>query len=565
MCSSFKSAGPEIAERIVRIESHWYRTKLQLEFLQRVWANLGEEYQTIQKQILHILNGKLTIAISKLNSVVIGDISSTSSGNPPGHQVVVVGVKRWKYAFLKESLDRIIEDLETWQKLFDPSWYLILMNSSHMIDVELKKQETSSEVERSALLSSTERLRKSLRGTDSQEGSIFLAADGLRSAYISDIPFSSSKILQRAGSSKLYIVNTIPVASQGIVGVLARDIRELARKLVHVDPIKFGLLQCYGVVREESSFTFVFRTIEGFPAPQSLRACLLAKEKSHSLSDRLEIAKNLAKSVSFVHTFGFVHKNVRPDNILLSSDTPSSLGHSFLVGFETFRADRGHSVRHGDAEWEKDLYRHPDRQGLSPEYSLMQHDIYSLGVCLLEVGMWNSFVVYPEDGTSIPTPMWGSKPGNETTIDIGSIKSDLVFVTQTILPQRMGTKYARVVETCLTCLDAGNVDFGDAREFEDQDGVLVGVRYIEKVDISGIFHYPLVADSHRCSCSLKVSRCDLLRGYLRINVWSCVVGRSQGIKKLVLQEFSLVMLCCRIARARTRCTMYIRVVALFVW
>jgi hypothetical protein len=28
----------------------------------------------------------------------------------------------------------------------------------------------------------------------------------------------------------------------------------------------------------------------------------------------------------------------------------------------------------------------------------MQHDIYSLGVCLLEIGLWEPLVEYPEDG-----------------------------------------------------------------------------------------------------------------------------------------------------------------------
>jgi len=45
----------------------------------------------------------------------------------------------------------------------------------------------------------------------------------------------------------------------------------------------------------------------------------------------------------------------------------------------------------------------------------------------------------------------------------------------------MGTKYGRVVETCLTCLDQDNADFGDEKEFQDVDGIAVGARYIEKV------------------------------------------------------------------------------------
>ena len=45
----------------------------------------------------------------------------------------------------------------------------------------------------------------------------------------------------------------------------------------------------------------------------------------------------------------------------------------------------------------------------------------------------------------------------------------------------MGERYEEIVVNCLTCLDKDNADFGDQRDFEDADGVVVGARYIEKV------------------------------------------------------------------------------------
>ena len=47
----------------------------------------------------------------------------------------------------------------------------------------------------------------------------------------------------------------------------------------------------------------------------------------------------------------------------------------------------------------------------------------------------------------------------------------------------MGRVYTNVVISCLTCLDPQNQDFGDESEFMDEDGILVGVRYIEKVTL----------------------------------------------------------------------------------
>ena len=37
----------------------------------------------------------------------------------------------------------------------------------------------------------------------------------------------------------------------------------------------------------------------------------------------------------------------------------------------------------------------------------------------------------------------------------------------------MGQRYADIVESCLTCLDKTNTDFGNEKEFMDEDGVLV--------------------------------------------------------------------------------------------
>jgi hypothetical protein len=42
----------------------------------------------------------------------------------------------------------------------------------------------------------------------------------------------------------------------------------------------------------------------------------------------------------------------------------------------------------------------------------------------------------------------------------------------------VGPKYSNVVVSCLSCLDRDN---GDESEFQDSDGVVIGVKYIERV------------------------------------------------------------------------------------
>src|SRR5262249_28307091 len=108
----------------------------------------------------------------------------------------------------------------------------------------------------------------------------------------------------------------------------------------------------------------------------------------------------LARSVSGVHTYRFVHKNIRPETVitLRGRNSDSRLGIPFLLGFDSFRHEQGRTLQSSDCAWEKDLYRHPQRQGHDlKEYYVMQHDIYSLGVCLLEIGLWRSFILYSQD------------------------------------------------------------------------------------------------------------------------------------------------------------------------
>lgn len=233
------------------------------------------------------------------------------------------------------------------------------------------------------------------------------------------------------------------------------------------------------------SFNLVLET-RTTEKPRTLRSCLVDRIP-HTLTERVELAKQLARSVNYVHTLDFVHKNIRPENMIGFGDT--KLGTFFLIGFEQIRSADSMSYFRSDVDWEKNLYRHPERQGLQPgERYCMQHDMHSLGVCLLEIGIWESFVLYPKRGTNAypNTGMLQLSVQELQKKTPNGIKRLLVDLAKRELPGKMGEVYAEVMINCLTCLDDDNDDFGDEREFDDEDGVAVGVRYIEKVSAVGI-------------------------------------------------------------------------------
>ena len=188
----------------------------------------------------------------------------------------------------------------------------------------------------------------------------------------------------------------------------------------------------------------------------------------------------------FVHSCDFVHKNIRPETIIVFKSNGAILGSPFLVGFEKFRLAEGQTYKAGNTFCEENLYRHPGRQGQRPEEDYeMRHDIYSLGVCLLEIGLWTSFVKWI---SGADRPVYGAYiefaehlPTKDARKRAFQIKKELEVLATSRLPSVMGTIYTSVVVSCLTCLDKDNKEFGNDDEFEDEDGIAVGVRYIEKV------------------------------------------------------------------------------------
>ncbi|KAL1980951.1 hypothetical protein VTN96DRAFT_3291 [Rasamsonia emersonii] len=173
-----------------------------------------------------------------------------------------------------------------------------------------------------------------------------------------------------------------------------------------MDPRIVHLLACEGVVEgkghngQDPRFQFVFKLPEGSSRPQSLRTVLMTPCSTYLLSERIDLAVSLARSLIFLHNSHFVHKNIRPETIILLTDDHSKkdrLGKPFLIGFEELRSEDSYTFLRGDDVAERNFYRHPHRQGLVAQESYnVCHDIYSLGVCLLEIGLWTSFVRYSD-------------------------------------------------------------------------------------------------------------------------------------------------------------------------
>ncbi|KAM0441197.1 hypothetical protein ACHAPT_000503 [Fusarium lateritium] len=482
----YNSADGYVKESTLQVEAILSRADTQVEFLKQVNSKLSNDQRRIQFELYEMLENKLHIAVSKLESVISEK-----------------GIKKVKLAFVKSSIKEVLEQLERWQRIFDPTWLVTFRTRDILMDTELKtKLEASSRIGPDGQSIADQASQKtlveahafrSIANGELDQVHVTLSQEKLDWSRAESVSFSSTQIIERISSQKRYLVNSIPCHSNMDLASVRADSEDLARKLHQINSEDCGLLACYGLVkrresgqRKITSLDLVFQMPNKEAAPITLRE-RLTQPQTFSLTEALDLSRHLARAVSYVHAYHFVHKNIRPENILLfpRDRADKSLGSTYLLGFDSFRSVNFQTLFEGDITWEGNLYRHPARQGLrAHDKYVMQHDVYSLGVCLLEIGLWASFVQHngettPGEALGLTVEDFGKL--QETGKPSSLIKDHLVRLAQSKLPIKMGDRYTAVVVTCLCCLDDDNEDFGEESDMRDEDGILIGVKFIGKV------------------------------------------------------------------------------------
>lgn len=198
-----------------------------------------------------------------------------------------------------------------------------------------------------------------------------------------------------------------------------------------------------------------------------------------SLNDRFSMAYTLALSLSNVHASCWVHKNIWSKGILLFLETPSGVtakdlqdhrvkprsGNkivSYLSDWGYARSDQQNTDMRGDFKVEANLYRHPRRQGRPTQQFSRVHDIYALGVVLLEIGLWGTLsrimqtkIREAENSGRLPKPK--------------VVLEELVARAALHLPKEMGLGYTQAVLACLR------------EDFRGTDGPSLAVDFQAKV------------------------------------------------------------------------------------
>lgn len=168
------------------------------------------------------------------------------------------------------------------------------------------------------------------------------------------------------------------------------------------------------------------------------------------LGDRFRLAHRLAEILLEVHNCGWLHKGLRPENIVFFS-TAMSVKDPYLLGWDSARSSKRGQKTEPVISWHKDseLYQHPlwfeepSPQDNDKSRFRIEFDHYQLGCVLLEIGLWCLI-------GDLKQATWQTFSGPDWREDW---KKYLENKTEA-LEIEMGKIYAEVVLTLLRGLDA---------------------------------------------------------------------------------------------------------------
>ncbi|KAI5850172.1 hypothetical protein DFP73DRAFT_538491 [Morchella snyderi] len=210
-------------------------------------------------------------------------------------------------------------------------------------------------------------------------------------------------------------------------------------------------LHCIGWFHEpdKSRYGLAFQIPTGYDeTPMTLQSAIgsLKAEARPTLGQRFDIAYTIGYALLEWHLVDWVHKGISSANIYLVrrlGQTQWDFSLARLGGFEYARPSRDSSNEgYTNADFHTKVYRHPARQGDPSEGFKKNHDIYSFGVLLLEIGMW--FVVSELFQDVRQTP--------------DAIRGTLLKNARVRIGHYMGQKY---LDAALFCLEGASRVEGD--------------------------------------------------------------------------------------------------------
>ncbi|KAI9796470.1 MAG: hypothetical protein M1833_006138 [Piccolia ochrophora] len=257
-----------------------------------------------------------------------------------------------------------------------------------------------------------------------------------------------------------------PEASLDVRLTLLQRVDSLAR-MVHSASNRhpdLHTLDCLGYIDDTSrkcyGLTYRIPPHISEPTPQTLSSLIDDPQlRTPDLDARFTLAHTLAVALWSFHSLDWLHKTFCSTNILFfPSSTPSpnpseptpTLTDPYVTGFDSARPEHLDEMTVASKnDIGQDLYRHPDSLGMWRQSYRKSFDIYSLGLVLLELGLWKSL-----------------RPFHRPKYTPAAFRDKAVLpVLVPRLGSKTGKRYQGVVERCLMCEDKEGEGVGRLMEW----------------------------------------------------------------------------------------------------
>lgn len=199
--------------------------------------------------------------------------------------------------------------------------------------------------------------------------------------------------------------------------------------------------------------------LQTFQPPQSLLSFLQNSGVEDSsnvpcLEDRMRLALNLVSNLLHTHAKGLTHRNINSNNIVFAGEGTNTgtlskpwkegtIRKPLLVSWDQCNEDTPNSA---PETLISNIYRHPGIEHGQRSNYRPAHDIYSLGLVLLEVGLWMPL-----------NKLWKTKYARS------DFKARLQAIYAPKLAAKCGSSYMSAVDHCLSAVDKDNAAHAQAR------------------------------------------------------------------------------------------------------
>lgn len=183
-----------------------------------------------------------------------------------------------------------------------------------------------------------------------------------------------------------------------------RQTKCLAVMLMSMTNASFRSLPCIGSLGKEDigRHAIIFSVPQNsFDLEITTLDQLIRELRYVSLARRLSIGRSIAEAVLQLHTAGWMHKSLRPENVVFlakKDSKPETILQTepFLMGYEYSRPDAPDSAQEftqlPEGGLAEELYRHPQARGAQRETYQKRFDMYALACILVELMAWQPLV-----------------------------------------------------------------------------------------------------------------------------------------------------------------------------